>query len=543
MSQTEAVRAGTTATATRTGGEARRGPGNGRSLRGNPVLTLLAVALGVMMVALDGTIVAVANPAIQAHLGASLADIQWVTNGYLLALAVSLIAMGKIGDRFGHKKVFLTGIVGFAATSAAVGLSGAIAGSIGLVIAFRVAQGGFGAMLQPTALALLRKNFPAEKLNAALGIWGAVIGASTAAGPIVGGLLVQHVNWEACFYINVPVGVIALAMGALVLRETDSSRAARSFDIPGIVLLSGALFALVWALIKGADYGWGSTRTLAFLGAAAVAGLLFVWRESRAAEPLLPLRLFRSVPLSAGVVLVLMLMFSLFGAMFFMTFFLENVHGLGAVDAGVRLLPLTGMLIVASPISGTLITRFGPRIPLVAGMLLAAVALFGLSRIGLTSSLNDTIIWFALLGLGLSPVMVGATDVIVGNASVRLAGVAGGLQSTAMQVGGTIGTAVLGAIMSAHVASVLPARWAAAQLPSLTPAQLAEVTSATTVGAAPAGHGMPAQVAELMTNVIHTTFISGMNAAFLVASVVALAGAAIALLTRRGRAVEGGPVI
>ena len=542
MSQTEAVRAGTTATATRTGGEARRGPGNGRSLRGNPVLTLLAVALGVMMVALDGTIVAVANPAIQAHLGASLADIQWVTNGYLLALAVSLIAMGKIGDRFGHKKVFLTGIVGFAATSAAVGLSGAIAGSIALVIAFRVAQGVFGAMLQPTALALLRKNFPAEKLNAALGIWGAVIGASTAAGPIVGGLLVQHVSWEACFYINVPVGLIALAMGALVLRETDPG-SARSFDIPGIVLLSGALFALVWALIKGADYGWGSTRTLAFLGAAAVAGLLFVWRESRAAEPLLPLRLFRSVPLSAGVVLVLMLMFSLFGAMFFMTFFLENVHGLGAVDAGVRLLPLTGMLIVASPISGALITRFGPRLPLVAGMLLAAVALFGLSRIGLASSLNDTIIWFALLGLGLSPVMVGATDVIVGNASVQLAGVAGGLQSTAMQVGGTIGTAVLGAIMSAHVASVLPARWAAAHLPSLTPAQLAGVKSLTTVGAAPVGHGMPAQVADLVTNVVHTTFISGMNAAFMVASVVALAGAAVALLTRRGRAVEGAAVI
>ena len=523
-------------------GDTRRPGGTARRWRGNPALTLLAVALGVMMVGIDGTIVAVANPAIQSHLHASLAGIQWVSNAYLLALAVSLITAGKLGDRFGHKKVFTAGVAGFAASSAAIGLSGSIAGSITLVIAFRALQGVFGAMLQPTALALLRKNFPAEKLNAALGIWGAVIGASTAAGPIVGGLLVQHVSWEACFYINVPVGLIALAMGALVLRETDPG-SARSFDIPGIVLLSGALFALVWALIKGADYGWGSTRTLAFLGAAAVAGLLFVWRESRAAEPLLPLRLFRSVPLSAGVVLVLMLMFSLFGAMFFMTFFLENVHGLGAVATGVRLLPLTGMLIVASPISGALITRFGPRIPLVAGMLMAAAALFGLSRIGLTSSLNDTIIWFALLGLGLSPVMVGATDVIVGNASVRLAGVAGGLQSTAMQVGGTIGTAVLGAIMSAHVASVLPARWAAAHLPSLTPAQLAEVTSATTVGAAPAGHGMPAQVAELMTNVIHTTFISGMNAAFTVASVVALAGAAIALLTRRGRAVEGGAVI
>jgi len=552
VSQTQAaVAARTGGTAARTGDVARRGFAGfrglsgfkGRGLRGNPALTLLAVALGVMMVALDGTIVAVANPEIQAHLGASLADIQWVTNGYLLALAVSLITMGKIGDRFGHKKVFLTGIVGFAATSAAVGLSGDIAGSIGLVIAFRVAQGVFGAMLQPTALALLRKNFPAEKLNAALGIWGAVIGAATAAGPIVGGLLVQHVNWEACFYINIPVGLVALAIGWLVLRETDPSPAARSFDIPGIALLSGFLFALVWGLIKGADYGWGSGRTIAFFVAAVALLLLFVLRESRAAEPLLPLRLFRSVPLSAGVVLVLMLMFALFGAMFFMTFFLENVHGLGAVDTGVRLLPLTGMLIVASPISGALINRLGPRIPLVAGMLLAAVALFGLSRIGVTSSLNDTIVWFALLGLGLSPVMVGATDVIVGNASVQLAGVAGGLQSTAMQVGGTIGTAVLGAIMAAKVDALLPARWAAAHLPSLTPAQLASVKGATTVGAAPVTAGTPAQVAGLITNVTHATFISGMNAAFLVASIVALAGAGIALLTTRGHAVEGTAVI
>src|SRR5215472_6857079 len=198
-----------------------------RSLRGSPGLTLLA-----------------------AHLGASLSDIQWITNGYLLALAVTLITIGKIGDRFGHKKVFLTGIVGFAATSAAVGLSGDIAGSIGLIIAFRVLQGVFGAMLQPTALALLRETFPREKLNGAIGIWGGVIGASTAAGPIVGGLLVQHINWEACFYINVPVGIIALVFGLLVLRETPPSPAAKSFDIPGIGLLTAFLFLLVWGLVK-----------------------------------------------------------------------------------------------------------------------------------------------------------------------------------------------------------------------------------------------------------------------------------------------------
>jgi predicted MFS family arabinose efflux permease len=321
-----------------------------------------------------------------------------------------------------------------------------------------------------------------------------------------------------------------------VLRETPPSPAARSFDVPGIALLSGFLFLLVWALIKGASYGWGSGREIGFFAAAVVALALFIVRENRAETPLLPLRLFRSVALSAGTVLTITLMFSLFGAMFFMTFFMENVHGLDPVATGVRLLPMTAMLIVGAPLAGLVITKIGPRVPMVAGMLLAAVALFGLSRIGLASSLNDTILWFALLGLGLSPVMVGATEVIVGNAPVQLAGVASGLQSTAMQVGGTIGTAVLGAVMSAKVDSLLPARWAAARLPALSPAQLAEVKSLTTVGVAPVRNGIPAHVAATIADVTHATFISGMTASFLVASVVAVAGALIALLTRRGRA-------
>src|SRR6267378_4663957 len=257
--------------------------GRVRRWRGSPPLTLLAVAMGVMMVGLDGTIVAVANPAIQSHLHASLAGIQWISNAYLLALAVSLIPAGRLGDRFGHKKVFLTGVAGFAASSAAIGLSGSIAGSITLVIAFRALQGVFGAMLQPTALALLRNTFPAEKMNGAIGAWGAVIGASTAAGPIVGGLLVQHIGWEACFYVNVPVGAAALIMSLLVLRETPASSAASSFDIPGIAALSGALFLLIWGLIKGSSYGWTSGRTLVFLGAAALLGVLFILRERRAA--------------------------------------------------------------------------------------------------------------------------------------------------------------------------------------------------------------------------------------------------------------------
>ena len=533
-------------TKTATGGVARhalapRPAGTLGRWRGRPGPTLLAVAVGVMMVGLDGTIIAVANPAIQSHLHASLAGIQWVSNAYLLALAVSLITIGRLGDRFGHKKVFLTGVAGFAASSAAIGLSGSIAGSITLVIAFRALQGVFGAMLQPTALALLRNTFPAEKMNGAIGAWGAVIGASTAAGPIVGGLLVQHIGWEACFYVNVPVGVAALVMSLLVLKETPAAPAS-SFDIPGIATLAGSLFLLIFGLIKGPDYGWASTRTLVFLGAAALAGLLFVIRESRARQPLLPLRLFRSASLSAGVVLVIMLMFAMFGAMFFMTFYLENVHGLDPIAAGVHLLPMTAMMIIGSPIAGAVIGKLGPRIPIMTGMVLAAVAMFGLSRLGATSSPNDTIAWFVLLGLGLSPVMVGATDVIVGNAPVALAGVASGLQSTAMQLGGTLGTAVLGALMSAKISSTLPASWHAAHLPALSTAQLAQVESAVSVGAAPVTRGTPARAADVITQISHDTFVAGMHNAFLVAAVVALAGALIALIAKRGNGAAGAHV-
>jgi EmrB/QacA subfamily drug resistance transporter len=494
------------------------------------LLTLIAVSIGVMMVALDGTIVAVANPVIQNDLHASLADIQWVTNGYLLALAVSLITVGKIGDRFGHKKVFLIGVVGFAAASAAIGLSGAIVP----MITFRVLQGIFGAMLQPTALALLRNTFNGKALNIAIGVWGAIIGASTAAGPIVGGLLVQHVSWQSVFYVNVPVGVIALAMGLFVLRETPKVRAG-AFDIAGVVLLSGSLFLLIWGLIKAPAYGWGDQKTLLFLGAAVLVGALFVWREAKAAHPLLPLRLFRSVSVSAGTVLVLLLMFAMLGALFFVTFYLENVFGLGPVQAGLRILPMTGMLIVGSPLSSIISNRIGARLPIVAGMIFAAVALFGLSHISPADGSWGTLWWFMLLGLGLSPVMVGATDIIVGNAPVELAGVASGLQSTSMQLGGTLGTAALGAVMSSKIASLFPSAWSAAHLPALPPAASAQAQSAVSVGVAPVAPGTPGPVAQVITQIAHDTFLAGMHSAFLISSIVALAGAVIGLFARPGK--------
>lgn len=507
-------------------------PDKAKGLRGHPWLTLFAVAIGVMMVALDGTIVAIANPAIKADLKASLADVQWITNGYLLALAVALITAGKLGDRFGHRQTFLIGIAGFAAASAAIGFSQ----EIGLVIAFRVLQGLFGALLMPAALGLLRATFPAEKLNMAIGIWGMVIGASTAGGPIIGGLLVEHVSWQSVFFINVPVAVIALVFGLVVLRDHRAENAPRSFDLPGILLLSGAMGALVYGLIKaGESWGWGGTNTWLCVGGSLVLFALFAFWQTKAKEPLIPLAMFRSVPLSAGVVLMVLMAFAFMGGLFFVTFYLQGVHGMSPVDSGLHLLPLTGMMIVSSPVAGLLITKFGPRVPLVGGMVFTAVAMFGMSTLDTGTGTFTMSLWFAMLGLGLAPVMVGATEVIVGNAPLELSGVAGGLQQAGMQVGGALGTAVLGAVMSSRVNAEFAGNWKDAGIPAPPSPQLEQAAEFGMVPPELAKMpGMTPDGVKAITGVIHDTFVSGMGFAFTIGGVVAVVAAFVAFFTKRG---------
>ncbi|MCT9082766.1 MFS transporter [Streptomyces fulvoviolaceus] len=511
-----------------------RSPASG--LRGHPWFTLITVAVGVMMVALDGTIVAIANPAIQKDLGATFAQVQWITNGYFLALAVSLITAGKLGDRFGHRQTFLIGVVGFAAASGVIGLSDSIA----MVVTFRVLQGLFGALLMPAALGLLRATFPAEKLNMAIGIWGMVIGASTAGGPILGGVLVEHVNWQSVFFINVPVGVLALVLGVLILLDHRAENAPRSFDILGIALLSAAMFCLVWALIKAPEWGWTDGQTWTFIAASVLGFALFAFWETKVKEPLIPLALFRSVPLSAGVVLMVLMAIAFMGGLFFVTFYLQNVHGMSPIDAGMHLLPLTGMMIVGSPLAGAMITKLGPRVPLAGGMAAVAVAMFGMSTLETDTGSGLMSLWFALLGLGLAPVMVGATEVIVGNAPMELSGVAGGLQQAAMQIGGSLGTAVLGAVMASKVDSDLAGNWKSAGLPELTPTQLDQASEAVQVGVAPVAKGTPEAVVAKITDVAHDTFISGMSLASLVAAAVAGIAVLVALLTKRGENAEAG---
>ena len=299
------------------------------AVKAHPDWTLVPVSLAVAMVGLDATLVAIANPYIGRDMHCSLSDLQWIVNAYLLALAVLLIPMGKIGDRFGRRLMFVVGAGGFGLSSLGVG----VVGSIGGVIGFRAAQGVFGAMLMPSTLAILRSAFPPERLNRAIAIWGAAAAVSVAAGPVVGGLLVQHASWEWCFFINVPGGAVTIALGLLMLAETRGWDHAAAFDFRGLAFLGAGLFCVVFGLVKADAWGWVTTKTLGFLLVGVALVVAFGLSELRASAPLVPMRLFRSLRMTFGSLTVVFIFFGLFGVLFFVSLYLQNVHGYDPVAA------------------------------------------------------------------------------------------------------------------------------------------------------------------------------------------------------------------
>ncbi|CAM3772812.1 MFS transporter [Nocardiopsis rhodophaea] len=499
--------------------------------RGNPWLTLIAVAFGLFMVGLDGSVVSIANPAIGRDLHASTADLQWVTNSYLLALAAALILGGKLGDRFGRRTFYMVGVAGFTVASVAIGLVGSIEG----VIAFRAVQGFCGALLMPNTLGLLRAVFPAKKFGMAVGIWAMVSSVSTALGPIVGGLLVEHVDWESVFYINAPIGIAALIFSAFVLPRSRNAVEDQRFDIPGVVLLALGLLAVVFAVVKGETWGWGSAATLGTLAAGVVVLLLFGWYEARIAHALLPMRLFRSPALTVGAVITAVNFFVLLGVIFFVMLYLQNVRGFTPVEAGVRTLPLSLASVVASPLGAKLTERFGARFSMPLGMVLQAGASFGMLGWGAHSPYAAMWPPFIALGLGVGMVMAASSDAIVGNAPVEDGGVAGGLQATSLQIGGALGTSVLVSLIGTRVGSTLTGELTSAGVPAPAAEGLHEAKDAVAMGAAPVSADMPGQLRAAVLEGSGQAFMNGVHTAALVTGVLCVAGAVLAAVcVRRG---------
>jgi EmrB/QacA subfamily drug resistance transporter len=507
-------------------------PDTPRGARDNPWLTLIAVAFGLFMVGLDGSVVSIANPEIGRDLDATTADLQWVTNSYLLALAAALILGGKLGDRFGRRTFYLIGVAGFTAASVAIGLAGSIEG----VVAFRAVQGLFGALLMPNTLALLRAVFPPRKFGMAVGIWAMVSSVSTALGPIVGGLLVQHVSWESVFYINAPIGAAALVFSALVLPQSRNTAAAReTFDIAGVVLLAAGLLAVVFGVVKGETWGWTSAGTLGAIAAGALVLAVFGWYETRCAHPLLPMRLFRNPALTVGTVVTALNFFVLLGVIFFVMLYLQNVRGFTPVEAGIRTLPLSLASVVASPLGAKLTERFGPRLTMPLGMVLQAAASFTLLTWSAGSSYATMWPPFVALGLGVGMVMAASSDAIVGNAPVRDGGVAGGLQATSLQIGGALGTSVLVSLISSRVGSALPGALADAGVPRPLAEGLGGAKDAVAMGVAPVSGDLPAPVRAAVVEGSHAAFMAGVHTAALVTGVLTVIGAVVAALGVRSR--------
>jgi EmrB/QacA subfamily drug resistance transporter len=407
-------------------------------------LTLASSVLGAVIAALDGTVLTVAQPTLQRDLHASFAQVQWTSTGYLIAVASLLVFAGRLGDRYGHQGVFAVGTLGFGATSAGIGL----APGIGWVIALRVAQGVFGALLQPATLGMLRAAYPADRLGMPIALRTSAIGLAAAAGPLVGGALVTHLGWRAVFFLNV---VPALGMGALALAVRGPARgrapAAGGLDLPGACLLAVALVALVQTLVAIPEAGWTAATVLGLVAVAAAGGA-FVRHERRTASPLVPSDVLGSAAIGAALGILVAASASMLGALFVGSYFLQETLGLDPLQTSLRALPGAVMMVLGAPLSAVLLRRFGPRRTTVAGAGVLTLGVIVLSRLDEASTAVPIGTGFLLLGAGFATVMVTATAVVVRHASAESAGVAGGLQQTAMNVGPTLGVAAAATLMT-----------------------------------------------------------------------------------------------
>ncbi|MFH0515861.1 MFS transporter [Streptomyces sp. M41] len=406
----------------------------------NPRLTLASSIAGAVIVALDGTVLTVAQPTLHRDLGASYAEVQWTSTGYLLAVASLLVFAGRLGDRYGHHRVFGIGMLGFGAASAAI----ASASDVGWVIGLRVVQGVFGALLQPATLGMLRAVFPPDRLRSPIAVRTAAIGVAAAAGPVVGGALVAGPGWRAVFLLNV---VPALVLGALALTvRPPRTTGPAALDLPGALLLAVALACLVHTLVAMPGWGWTAVS-------AAVAGAWFVRHERRAPSPLLPPDVIGSAPVASALGMLVAASAALSGTLFTATFVLQGAFALDPFHSALVSLPLALLMVLAAPSCAVLLRRAGARRTTAAAMALLALGILVLAR---ATGVPALCAGFALVGAGFGTVMVAATHVVVREAAREWAGVAGGLQQTAMNLGPVLGVAAASALMGSGDRPELP---------------------------------------------------------------------------------------
>ncbi len=404
-------------------------------------------ALGAMcsalcMTMLDSTAVNVALPSIQKSLHASTPTLQWVVNAYTLALAVLLVTAGRLGDLFGRRRLFVIGVVIFAVASAAVGASP----NTTWMVALRGIQGIGAALLLPSTLSIVTGLFPPEERGKALGIWTGASGLALAAGPLIGGILAQSVGWRAIFYVNLPVAAGALLVALLSVRESRDETTERTIDTPGVITLTVGLTALMIALIQSIPWHFGSARVIGLLVLSVVALTAFVVIERHRRVPMVDFSFFRSRTFLGASIALFAVTFALFGLLFYLSLYMQNVRNYSPLETGVRFLPAMVMVIFVSPLSGRLTDRIGPRPPIVVGLLTVAAALVWGSYLTLHSGYPKLLVGFLLIGIGAGLAMP-ATSVAAMNAIDQTkASLGAGILSMSRMVGGVFGIAVLGVL-------------------------------------------------------------------------------------------------
>jgi EmrB/QacA subfamily drug resistance transporter len=409
--------------------------------------TLAAVAFGLFMIMLDNTVVNVALPSIQRDLKVSVSSLEWVVNSYFLTFAVLMLTGGKLADLLGRRRIFIIGLTIFTLSSLACGL----ATSGQMLIAARAVQGVGAALMNPATLSIISATFPPRQRGMAMGIWVGVSAVALALGPITGGLLAEHAHWSWIFFINVPIGVLAIVTARTVIRESRDTSADQRLDLPGLATSGGALLALTYALIEANNKGWTSVEILALFAVAAVGLVAFIALERYQRAPMLDLSLFRNRTFTGANLTMMLVALSMFGVFFFVSLFVQNILGYSPVQAGASFLPMTLCIIFFAPVSGKLSDRIGSRWLMSGGMALVGVSLVLFSLLDETSSFWNLFPALLVGGTGMAMAMTPTTSAAMSSVPVDKAGVGSGVLNSSRQVGGSLGIAVMGAILGSYI--------------------------------------------------------------------------------------------
>jgi len=497
------------------------------------VVVLLTMCFALAMVMIDNTVVNVALPTLNQELGASISDLQWIVDGYVLAFASLLLTGGILGDRYGRKRIFLAGLAVFTLSSLACGLAST---SLELISA-RVVQGVGAALLMPGTLSILTVTFPPHERAKAIGLWAGVSGLALALGPTLGGYMVEHLGWESVFFLNVPIGIVAFAVAVRTVRESRSDEA-RSLDAGGLALGTGALFAMTFALIEANQRGWSDPLIITSLVAGVLLGVAFLAWEGRNPRAMMPLSFFRIPAFSAGNMVAFSVSLGMFATFFFLSLFMQNpfLRGYTAFETGLRFLPMTLMIVVTAPNAGRYASKHGSRAPMTYGLVLAGGGLVALSMIT-----SDTPYWvmgvlFAVMGHGMGATMAPMTAAVMNSVGPQRAGLGSAMTNTSREVGGVFGIALLGTILFTRLEAVLA--------PSLegfglSDAQRDSITAAAGHGQLDVGAlGLRPEQAAAVGRAFGEAFMSGFRLALIVAGLALLTAALVANRFIPGRDAE-----